>query len=96
MGWLVGGLVVLLVVSVVGGRRVVWLLVLGRGVSVAAGAVDGLGVVAGAEVLVEDGALAAVEGLLAAVLVAEVVDLRTSKERLSDCTVIRTAGFFFT
>ena len=38
-------------------------------------AVDGLGVVAGAEVLVEDGAVAAVERLLSTVRVAEVVNL---------------------
>ena len=44
--------------------------------SLSALAVDGLRVVAGAEVLVEDGAVAAVEGLLAAVRVAEVIDLK--------------------
>jgi hypothetical protein len=58
---------------VVGGGRFV---VRGRGFeSLSSFAVDGLGVVAGAEVLVEDGAVATVEGLLAAVGVAEVVDL---------------------
>ena len=43
--------------------------------SLSALAVDGLRVVAGAEVLVEDGAVAAVERLLSTVRVAEVVNL---------------------
>jgi hypothetical protein len=45
-------------------------------VSISAGAVDCLGVVARAEVLVEHGAVAALERLLAPVGVAKVVDLK--------------------
>ena len=57
---------------------VVRLVLYGR-VSLAAAAVDGLRVVARAQVLVEDGAVAALERLLAAVRLAEVVDLQRSR-----------------
>ena len=57
---------------------VVRLVLYGR-VALAAAAVHGLGVVARAEVLVEDGAVAALERLLPAVRVAEVVDLQSGR-----------------
>ena len=57
---------------------VVWFVLYG-GVSLAAAAVDGLRVVARAQVLVEDGAVAALERLLATVRLAEVVDLQRSR-----------------
>ena len=77
----VAAVVRLMMVGIVVGLRVmvtVVRLVLYGGVALAAAAVDGLGVVARAEVLVEDGAVAALERLLAAVRVAEVVDLQCS------------------
>ena len=77
VGWLVVGLMVgLVVVAAAVVRRVFY-----GGVALAAAAVHGLGVVARAEVLVEDGAVAALERLLAAVRVAEVVDLQSSRRR---------------
>ena len=75
----VAAVVRLMMVGIVVGLRVmvtVVRLVLYGGVALAAAAVHGLGVVARAEVLVEDGAVAALERLLAAVRVAEVVDLQ--------------------
>ena len=69
----------LVMVGIVVGLRVriaVGRFVLHGGVALAAAAVDGLGVVARAQVLVEDGAVAALERLLTAVRVAEVVDLQ--------------------
>ncbi len=86
--WLVvSDLVVALVVvpssSVVSGL-VVALVVVGRLVcrlvAVTAPAVDGLVVVARAQVLVEDGAVRAVERVLLAVGVAEVVDLQLESQ----------------
>lgn len=64
--WFVGRLVVGLVVIVMKCRP---------GVTIASFAVHGLGMVASAQVLVEDGALGAVEGVLLTISVTKVVNL---------------------
>ena len=54
----------------------------GGNVARARGAVDVAPVVAGADVLVEDGVLPALEGVLLAVMVAEVVNLNTVNQQI--------------
>ena len=54
----------------------------GGNVARARGAVDVAPVVAGADVLVEDGVLPALEGVLLAVMVAEVVNLNTVDQQI--------------
>ena len=54
----------------------------GGSVAGARGAVDVAPVVAGADVLVEDGVLPALEGVLLAVMVAEVVNLNTVDQQI--------------